>query len=282
AITKVYCSLEHFHPRNESKILRLEINEKLKQCAIDSKETFDSALFNATVDYSEDQLKNIGNINNIRDYYTRLRRNSKTPIVKHDEDILDMYKYTYDGAKFLQDDTGKNDDSRIIIFYREEHLLLIKRTDCILCDGTFKAAPRGFSQLFVVHIMFFKKRIPILYAFTKRKDYETYKYIFEHLKNIVSDFNGFIITDFEYGLSKAIKNVFPNSRTCGCNFHFSQILWRKIQDLKLILFYRKNEKFKKIFKYLIMLSYVPIENIFVEFQKINHWLKIQKKSVRFY
>lgn len=45
-------------------------------------------------------------------------------MVKHDH-ILDMYKYTYDGEKFLQVDTGKNDESRIIIFTEKKFCLIL-------------------------------------------------------------------------------------------------------------------------------------------------------------
>ncbi|KAG0438154.1 hypothetical protein DMUE_3262 [Dictyocoela muelleri] len=107
---------------------------------------FDEALIKLSLKLSDNELKNIGNINSVRDYYTRLRRMNQNPIIKHRDDILDMYKYTYDGDLFLQDDTGKENEGRIIIFYRKTTLELISRSDVILCDATFKSAPRDFHN----------------------------------------------------------------------------------------------------------------------------------------
>ncbi|KAG0431258.1 hypothetical protein DMUE_5578 [Dictyocoela muelleri] len=99
--------------------MRLEMNDKLKDMAINSNIPFDNAIINYSLKISENEFKNIGNNNSLRDYYTKIRIINQTPIIKHSDDILDMYKYTYDGEQFLQDDTGKENDASIIIFYRK-------------------------------------------------------------------------------------------------------------------------------------------------------------------
>jgi hypothetical protein len=43
----------------------------------------------------------------------------------------------------------------------------------------------------------------------------------------------FITIDFERGAIGALKNIFPNALIKGCNFHFNQCLFKKIQELGL-------------------------------------------------
>lgn len=42
-----------------------------------------------------------------------------------------------------------------------------------------------------------------------------------------------ITLDFEKGAISALKNVFPNASIKGCNFHYNQCIFRKIQELGL-------------------------------------------------
>ncbi|KAG0441610.1 hypothetical protein DMUE_0917 [Dictyocoela muelleri] len=102
--------VEHCHEPEIYKIMRLNMNNKLKYMAINTNIPFDEALIKLSLKLSDNELKKIGNINSMRDYYTRLRRMNQNPIIKHCDDILDMYKYTYDGDLFLQDDTGKENE----------------------------------------------------------------------------------------------------------------------------------------------------------------------------
>ncbi|KAG0442008.1 hypothetical protein DMUE_0619 [Dictyocoela muelleri] len=76
-------------------------------------------------------------------------------------------------------------------------------------------------------------------------------------------------SDFEISIVKAASNIFPSAKFFGCNFHFSQIIWRKIQDLNLVVAYKNNENFRKFVSYLLLLSYVPVQNIDYEYQKLK-------------
>ncbi|KAG0428056.1 hypothetical protein DMUE_5845 [Dictyocoela muelleri] len=89
----------------------------------------------------KDEKKNIRNVNSLRNYYNRLRKIQNLPIVNHNEDNLQMYRLTNDGNRYLQNDSGKDDDSSVIISYTDELIKLFSRTNCILCDGTFKTSP---------------------------------------------------------------------------------------------------------------------------------------------
>jgi hypothetical protein len=43
--------------------------------------------------------------------------------------------------------------------------------------------------------------------------------------------------DFEISAMNVFKNIFPNSCIKTCFFHFSQSLWRKIQDCSLCSYF---------------------------------------------
>ncbi|KAG0435544.1 hypothetical protein DMUE_4683 [Dictyocoela muelleri] len=166
----------------------------------------------------------IGNINSLGDYYVRLSRNKQTPPNKHEDDILPYYIIVImvkDFSKLILVNMMKK---RILIFYRTESLMLANRTNCILSDYTFKTAPKVFHQIFVVHIMFFKKQIPILYAFMKNKNYESYNFILKHLSEKINNFKGFIVSDFEITLANALKTTSLMRYYPAVIFFFSNIL----------------------------------------------------------
>jgi len=43
------------------------------------------------------------------------------------------------------------------------------------------------------------------------------------------------VLDFESGLWQALRSVFVSTNVCirGCNFHWAQAVWRKVQELGL-------------------------------------------------
>ena len=44
------------------------------------------------------------------------------------------------------------------------------------------------------------------------------------------------VADFERGLWQAIRSVFRSPQVRGCNFHWAQSVWRKVQELGLQVF----------------------------------------------
>ncbi|XP_060872634.1 uncharacterized protein LOC132946603 [Metopolophium dirhodum] len=63
--------------------------------------------------------------------------------------------------------------------------------------------------------------------------------------------------DFELSTINEIKKVFPNTSLHGCFFHYSQALWRHIQDSGFAIKYREESNFALNIKKLNALSFVP-------------------------
>lgn len=146
------------------------------------------------------------------------------------------YTTTLSNELFLQFDNIS--EKRILIFASRRHLQLLCSSTKILCDGTFYFAPTHFAQLYTLHGKKFGKFFPFLYAFLPDKRNETYLTLFTQVKNLF-DTNGFIIRweqivmDFEAAAHTAASTIFPNIELKGCNFHYGQCLWRRIQGLGL-------------------------------------------------
>lgn len=107
-------------------------------------------------------------------------------------------------------------------------------------DGTFRSCPSPFSQLYTIHIqsLISMSTVPVLYAFLPSKTKSIYTLLFNEIRNAALKYElvlnpKFITVDYEKGAIGALKNVFPNATVKGCNFHFNQCVFRKIQDIGL-------------------------------------------------
>ena len=64
-----------------------------------------------------------------------------------------------------------------------------------------------------------------------------------------------IVTDFETGVIAAIKNTFQFSEHLGCWFHYSQCIYRKIQEFGLTTQYFDHQNFQKFVR--VLFSFLP-------------------------
>ncbi|XP_003740616.1 uncharacterized protein LOC100902345 [Galendromus occidentalis] len=114
----------------------------------------------------------------------------------------------------------------------------------VFMDGTFRIVPRLFLQLYTIHAFFMGQMIPFVYFLLPNKQEATYRRMFCLLKALAASlglsFNPRVFQlDFEVATLKAIRREFSTADLKGCNFHFQQCLWRKIQELGLSRQYRE-------------------------------------------
>ena len=145
-----------------------------------------------------------------------------------------------------------------------EHLFL---------DGTFKSCPAPFAQLYSIHIYSstLNGTVPILYSLLPNKTKSCYVSLFNELRSatVKNDLilnPKYITTDYEQGAISAIKRVFPNSTIKGCNFHYNQCLFRKLQELGLQKgYYDSSSNDETSVKCLLQatgaLAFMPIDKI---------------------
>ena len=193
----------------------------------------------------------------------------KPPQKLEDDSITDEWSRTLRGGQFLL-----HQERSMAIFAAEEGLRFLSNSKYILADGTFKTAPHPFHQIYIIHGSAGDFVVPVVWAFLDGKSEELYTKFFKILSDkICQNFQNFlpefILTDFETAVIPTIRSVFPYSTHLGCNFHFSQCLYRKIQELGLVQRYKADEVFKLIIHKVFSMPFLPeneVRNAFITYQ----------------
>jgi len=141
-------------------------------------------------------------------------------------------------------------------------------TECseFFCDGTFKSCCRQFAQLYTIHgdIGSTSKStniIPLMYVLLPNKLESTYVRLFELIKKYIPLWKPEKIKiDYEMAAIQAIRKILPEVTLKGCNFHFNQCLWRKVQDIGLSQMYKENEEIRNHVRMCAALSHLPPEH----------------------
>ena len=94
-----------------------------------------------------------------------------------DIDLSGDYSLTLDQQQFLL-----HQDANILIFATEPNLRLLSNAETIYMDGTFKASPQIFEQLYSIHATYRGHVVPVVYALLPDKLRETYHTMFDILK----------------------------------------------------------------------------------------------------
>ncbi len=71
---------------------------------------------------------------------------------------------------------------------------------------------------------------PCAHGFLVNKTQECYTNFFSGLKNLANFEPKWIVVDFERALINSLASSFSTAKICGCNFHWGQILWKRIQE----------------------------------------------------
>ena len=155
-------------------------------------------------------------------------------------------------------DSGNN-NQRLMIFGTNQNLDILQGSDHWYCDGTFKAAPVLFDQLFIVHGQFRDSVIPLLYVLMPSRSRASYTRLLEALGNLRPNCAPTtIMSDFEHASILAFHAAFPGARQRGGFFHFSQCIWKHIQQHPSICEeYRDDADFALHLKMLAALAFVP-------------------------
>lgn len=90
-----------------------------------------------------------------------------------------------------------------------------------------------------------------------------------------------MMTDFEEGMRKSIKQKWPNVVLRGCWFHFCRAILKRSIKLGLKRFIKRNERAKAIRKALMSIPLLPAENIDEGFDSIVKYAKKWRLYSRF-
>ncbi len=162
---------------------------------------------------------------------------------------------------FLLSDNGAGNE-RILIFGRKSWIQHLVASDSWYCDGTFKVAPKLFTQVYVILAQKLDGVIPIIYALLTNKRRATYARMFEMLNSIEPCLDPTaIVCDYEQAAISAMKEIYPHVGIKGCFFHLSQNLQRQLTAIGSTKLYNNDVEFALKTKMILALAFVPIDQL---------------------
>ena len=140
-------------------------------------------------------------------------------------------------------------------------------------DGTFKTCPKMFYQVFILMALYGGVYVPCLFGLLPDKSEDSYLRFFGMLwayndkNNLPNNFeNEFFMCDFEQLIRSSILLYYPSLNVLGCYFHFSQLVWRRVQKKGFQTIYEKNDKFNAVIRRMSALPFAPKNDLDAAFE----------------
>jgi len=141
---------------------------------------------------------------------TKNEKPPENPLTIHDLVLPDEYKNIH-GKNFLIYDNKK--ENRILIFATKENLDTLHTFKNWMVDGTFRAVPKLFSQLYTIHGYKNRTTIPLIYVLMTNRTTNSYNEMLQMLKHNNPNLNPYsIIIDFEKAFETAFNDKFPQTK----------------------------------------------------------------------
>jgi hypothetical protein len=209
---------QHEHAPNPDRIPVIKLHNHVKARAATSDEPSSSILFSALRTFP---LHAAGELPRTDIILQTIRRQRATPSAVSGSGLPDHLKKTDRGEDFLL-----YQDKELIMFTTKSNLTVLKQSKHWFADGTFKASdqlrgvtlliifiqvcPKDFYQLFTLHALMAGTAVPLVYALLIGKKTDDYNIFFEKVFE-QDNFNPeSILTDFEAGSLKSVRDMLPN------------------------------------------------------------------------
>lgn len=161
------------------------------------------------------------------------------------------------------------------ILATDDQIKLLTSAKTWYVDATFHVVRSPFYQLYTIHVFVRSedamKQLPVILCIMSRRRKKDYIYILTAIKEMLPSEPRVkrIVMDFEKALWRAADSVFSAVQIKGCAFHFSQALFRKIQELGLQPLYRSDEGTHKLLRKFMALCFIPQQHIVGIFQQLK-------------
>ncbi|CAF3296488.1 unnamed protein product [Rotaria socialis] len=192
-----------------------------------------------------------------------IQRQRTTETVDTDGRLPEKLRKRYRDEGFIL-----HEDKKLITFAKKTNLYILKQNKYWFAGGRFKVCLNDYYQLFTLHAMMTNSITPLVYGLLIGKSAEDYNLFFEKVSKQDNFQPESIMTDFETGTIKSVKDMLPNILHRGCLFHFSQAVCRQVQSKGLTTKYTEDEVFRLNVKQLIALAFAPLDQIITSFDLI--------------
>ncbi|KAL5014665.1 hypothetical protein ScPMuIL_008935 [Solemya velum] len=198
-------------------------------------------------------------------YRARQKMYPSLPTTRQNIELKEQWTQTLNNQRFLLADDGEG-DQRIIIFATDLMLQRLTTATTLYMDGTFKAYPRLFYQLFSIHIFIEGVQFPAVYALLPGKSRDVYSRFLMVLLTKLQDLQLVlqptrILVDFELALVQAVQLAFPVSQLSGCYYHYQQCIWRWVSTNGHTTLYRQHDDFYQFVRETAALAFIPLNQI---------------------
>ncbi|CAF5174778.1 unnamed protein product, partial [Rotaria magnacalcarata] len=216
----LYENDNHNHNGNAVSIEIRLFEEKVRDRATNSNETTQAVIDNCLTNLSDHAVVRLPEFKHIKRNIQNQRGQNNLPKITHDK--------TFDRIPAQQ--------RLIIIFSSPEQLQLLESCEQLLVDGTFKATPSIFYQLYAMHVVYRNAVLPVIFALIPNKTEQTYRRLIEKVSELCPLWNPkYIMMDFEKASINAFADKFTTttnpSLMSGCFFHLQNSIQRKVQEL---------------------------------------------------
>ncbi|XP_048750365.2 uncharacterized protein LOC125662230 [Ostrea edulis] len=164
---------------------------------------------------------------------------------------------------------------RHLLMYTQHQLDLLSQARTWYMDATFHVVNNPWTQLFTIHSFIrsgqHMKQVPLVFCFMSRKRKEDYYEILRAIDRLLPrqiSLQGFVV-DFESAMWRAIQDRFPWAVIQGCVFHWTQALYRKVQELGLQRAYNEKGDVHRFVRQVMALPFLPPEHIEPVFHQLD-------------
>ncbi|XP_068677112.1 uncharacterized protein [Montipora foliosa] len=167
-------------------------------------------------------------------------------------------------------------EQRHLIFATDQQLTQLTASTSWYVDGTFKLVSRPFQQLLSINSFVRSgdcaKQVPLVFIMMSGQRKGDYKKVLREIINLLPGATTAVqqvTVDFEKGLWSALRTVLPDVQIRGCVFHWTQAIWRKVQELGLQVAYTEDQGTYGWIRKLLALPFLPYTEITTQFERLR-------------
>lgn len=263
---------EHNHVGDAAGVEAAKIYEAIKTTAKTTTNAPQAIITDATIQCSQAAAPKLPTIDVMKRTIRHIRQQQRAgpalPNHRQEIEFPEEYTRTLNGEDFLLYDSGPEED-RMVVFSTRRNMQLLAGSDHWYADGTFKTVPLLFHQLYTIHGLKENAAVPLVYALLPDKSEATYTRLLRAMKNLEPLLSPrTVTTDYEKAMNNAFRTEFPNARLKGCFFHFTQCIFRNIQNRGLKQRYETDANFALHMRMLSAIAFVPPASVVHVFETL--------------